>query len=226
MTVPVLSRVQVRAVDRIAIEDYGIPGLVLMENAGRGATELLLSQRPAGLVALCCGKGNNGGDGLVMARHLQIQGVPVCVHLFHNPAQFQGDAAINWNIVARSGIPWQQWDLPRQFSELQSQLATSGWIVDALLGTGPQSPLRDPYPTVIACMNGSGRPVFAVDLPTGWDCETGEPQGACIQATLTATFAALKPGFLKPESQYWTGPVTVVQIGVPPCILTQAQQDH
>src|SRR5438132_2863292 len=99
-----LSRDEVRAVDRWAIEELGVPGVVLMENAGRGAAELLLALGIHGRVAVCCGKGNNGGDGFVIARHLAIYNVPVEVLLFARPEEFTGDAAINYQIAAKSGL--------------------------------------------------------------------------------------------------------------------------
>src|SRR5947208_13661400 len=102
-----LSRDEVRAVDRRAIEDFGIPGMVLMENAGRGAAELLLALGIHGRVVVCCGKGNNGGDGFVIARHLDRAGVPVRVLLFCRPEELTGDAALTYRIIARAGPPLQ-----------------------------------------------------------------------------------------------------------------------
>ena len=100
-----LSREQVRAIDRHAIEIYGMPGIVLMENAGRGAVEVLAKLGVTGKVVICCGKGNNGGDGFVMARHLDIRRIPVHILLFARPEDLTGDAAINYQIAARSGLP-------------------------------------------------------------------------------------------------------------------------
>src|SRR5881394_299563 len=100
-----LTRAEVRELDRRAIEEYGVPGVVLMENAGRGAAEVLLRLGVRGRVVICCGKGNNGGDGFVIARHLDNREVPVQVLLFARPEDLTGDAAINYRIIARSGLP-------------------------------------------------------------------------------------------------------------------------
>src|SRR5947209_5571043 len=104
-----LTRAEVRALDRRALDEHGVPGVVLMENAGRGAAEVLLSLGVHGPVVVCCGKGNNGGDGFVIARHLANQQVPVSVLLFADPATLTGDAAVNYRIAAKLGLPVGVW---------------------------------------------------------------------------------------------------------------------
>src|ERR1700721_2336991 len=140
-----LSRAEVRAIDRRAIEEYGVPGVVLMENAGRGAAEVLRALGIAGRVVICCGKGNNGGDGFVIARHLDNQRVPVHVWLFARPAELTGDAGLNYPIIAKAGLPITI-NAPDTFDEtaLRQELATSAWVVDALFGTGLSGPVRAP----------------------------------------------------------------------------------
>ena len=132
-----LSREEVRDLDRRAIEEIGIPGVVLMENAGRGAAEVLLGLGCRGPVAICCGKGNNGGDGFVIARHLNNQAIRVKVLLFARPEDLRGDAAINYRIIAGTSPPidvdaGESWDE----RSLQAELSKAEWIVDALFGTG------------------------------------------------------------------------------------------
>src|SRR6266487_5752820 len=105
-----LSRAEVRALDRRAIEEFGVPGVVLMENAGRGAAEVLVSLGCKGPVIICCGKGNNGGDGFVIARHLDNRQIPVRVFLFGDPGRLEGDAAVNYQIIARSGLEISVYD--------------------------------------------------------------------------------------------------------------------
>jgi NAD(P)H-hydrate epimerase len=216
-----LSRQEVRDVDRRAIEDFGIPGVVLMENAGRGAVEALCRLGLAGPVVICAGKGNNGGDGFVMARHLAIRGVPSRVLLFAAPDQLQGDAAINYQILQKSGLAGTIVPLPIDIKWLTQELATADWVVDALLGTGTQGALREPYLTAIQVINQSGKPVFAVDLPSGMDCDTGLPLDACIQARHTATFVAQKPGFQTASGRELAGTVEVIDIGIPPLLIEQ-----
>lgn len=216
MTQPrALSREQVRRVDSLASEKFHIPGIVLMENAGRGAAALLAATRIRGPILICAGKGNNGGDGFVMARHLSNGGHEIRVLLFADPATLRGDAAINYRILAASGLAIQVYTERTPAKTLRGEFTTASWLVDALLGTGFQGTVREPWATVIEAMNDSGTPIFSVDLPSGLDCDTGTTSGACIRATQTATFVARKIGFDHPAAQGWTGRVDVVEIGVP-----------
>jgi len=216
-----LSRLQVRDIDQRAISDFGIPGVVLMENAGRGATEALCRLGLRGPVVICAGKGNNGGDGFVMARHLAIRNIDVRVLLFGSIDQLRGDAAINYHILQRSGLAGQVVPLPLDPAWLAKELSAAEWIVDALLGTGTRGELREPYLTAIRMLNQSGRPIFAVDLPSGLDCDTGQPLGTCVRAHHTATFVARKPGFDTPSGREFTGNVEVIDIGIPPRLIEE-----
>jgi NAD(P)H-hydrate epimerase len=207
-----LTRAQVRDVDRRAIEEFGVPGVVLMENAGRGAAELLLSLGARGPVAICCGKGNNGGDGFVIARHLDNREIAVRVLLFTRPDQLTGDAAINCRIIEQTGIPLMA---EPDTATLTTTLAQAAWIVDALFGTGLTGAVRPPLDGVIAAINSSGNPVLAVDIPSGLDCDTGLPLGATVRAAHTVTFVAPKIGFAQPAAREWLGQVHVVDIGAP-----------
>jgi NAD(P)H-hydrate epimerase len=207
-----LTRDQVRAVDRRAIEEFGVPGVVLMENAGRGAAEILLSLGAKGSVAICCGKGNNGGDGLVIARHLDNRGLAVRVLLFTRPDQVTGDAGINLQILQRCRIPVVIEPDP---DALVSELAGAEWIVDSLFGTGLSGLIRPPLDRVIAALNASGKPVLAVDIPSGLDCDSGLSLGSTVRAAHTVTFVAQKAGFANPAAKQWLGQVHVVDIGAP-----------
>jgi NAD(P)H-hydrate epimerase len=211
-----LSRAEVRAIDRRAIEEYGVPGVVLMENAGRGAADVLRSLGIGGRVTICCGKGNNGGDGFVIARHLDNQQVPVHVWLFARPEELTGDAALNYHIIAKSELPITI-NPPDAFDEaaLRQELTASAWVVDALFGTGLSGPVRPPFDRVIAAINGSGSRVLAVDIPSGLDCDTGRPLGATVRAEHTVTFVAAKKGFAEASAREWLGQVHVVDIGAP-----------
>jgi NAD(P)H-hydrate epimerase len=209
-----LSRDQIRELERRAIEDYGVPEIVLMENAGRGAAELLQRQNVQGLVLVCCGPGNNGGDGLVIARHLDNRCVPVHVLQFGEP-QTQA-AQTNYAIIRRSEIATTLIQPgPDSIEQLPSLLSDADWIVDALFGTGLRGPLRPPFDAVARAINQRGAHVLAVDSPSGMDCDTGRASGACVQAERTATFMAMKKGFLEPEATHRLGQIHVVDIGVP-----------
>jgi NAD(P)H-hydrate epimerase len=219
-----LSRDEVRAIDRRAIEEFGVPGVVLMENAGRGATELLISLGVPGLVTICCGKGNNGGDGFVIARHLDNRNVPVRVFLFAKPEELTGDALISYRIIAKSGLPITIY-LDASFDDraLSGELARSAWIVDALFGTGLTGAVRPPFDRVIGAINASKARVLAVDIPSGLDCDTGEPLGPTVRANHTVTFVAMKKGFANAAAKEWLGQVHIADIGVPR-ILTLPKQ--
>jgi len=207
---------EVRGLDRRAIEEYGVPGVVLMENAGRGAAEVLLSLGVHSRVVICCGKGNNGGDGFVIARHLDNHRVPVQVLLLARPEELSGDAAINYHILARTGLPM---DVHARnavdVAAIRRELATAEWLVDALFGTGLSGPVRPPFDQLIAAINDSPARVLAVDIPSGLDCDTGEPLGPTVRADHTVTFVAQKKGFAHPAARAWLGQVHVVGIGAP-----------
>ena len=215
----VLTREQVRRVDHIAINDFGVPGIVLMENAARGAVQAIYDERISHQDALIlCGGGNNGGDGLAIARHLHNGGSQVTIGLCTDPAKYQGDALINWNIVQAMKL-----DVVRATPEwLDDALRVTqpssrpSLIVDAIFGTGLTAPPRDPFPTIAETVERSQIPVVAIDLPSGLDCDTGRPLGThAIRAMLTVTFVALKQGFTQPGSDAHTGPIKVVDIGCP-----------
>lgn len=216
-----LSRDEVRELDRRAIEGFGVPGLVLMENAGRGCAEMMMRLNPEKRpTVILCGPGNNGGDGFVIARHLHNHGWPVDVHVFAKCNHTPDDADVNFDILFAAGIPFTQYH-PEHVGQLQldffrrQYVARPGWTVDALFGTGLSRPLAAPFDEVVAAVNASGHPVLAVDVPSGLDCDTGEPLGPTVRAAHTATFVAPKKGFLNPKSRAWTGEVHVIDIGAP-----------
>ncbi len=216
MTTPFLTRSQVRDLDRRAIDEFGIPGVVLMENAGRAAAELLLSLGVHGPVAVCCGKGNNGGDGLVIARHLANHGVAVRVLLFCRPQELSGDAAVNYHPVAKMGLPLTVYaGEDPDLTALEGELAAVEWVVDALFGTGLSGPVRSPLDRVTETINRCPVRVLAVDIPSGLDCDTGQPLGPTVRAQHTITFAAQKVGFASPAARPWLGRVHLVGIGTP-----------
>ncbi len=215
MTSPVMSCAEVREREQRAIRELGLPSLLLMENAGRGLAELLDSQGVAGKVVICCGKGNNGGDGLVMARHLDNWGVAVRVLLFGRPEELAADAALNFNVVSRSGIGVEVCAGDVDFEKVRLELATADWVVDALFGTGLRGPLRAPFDRAVALINEGPARVLAVDIPSGLDGDTGRPLGPTVRAERTGTLLTWKAGFVQPEARAWTGEVHLVDIGLP-----------
>ena len=201
---------------RRAIEELGLPSLLLMENAGRGLAELLLALGIDGAVVICCGKGNNGGDGLVLARHLDNRVIPVRVLLFARPEELTPDAALNYRVLTGSGVPvevhaGQALDAER----LGADLASAAWVVDALFGTGLRGPLRPPFDEIVALINNSSAKVLAVDVPSGLDGDSGQPLGPAVRARHTGTLIAWKIGFLQPAARAWTGEVHLIDTGMP-----------
>jgi NAD(P)H-hydrate epimerase len=220
-----LSRDEVRSIDRTAAEAYGIPTLVLMENAGRGAAEFwrelagLAATTRALRVTIFCGPGNNGGDGGVVARHLDAWGHHVAVVWLGDPARRTDDARVQAEIVCRSGIELVEWTERVDADDLDARLAGSDWVIDALLGTGLTRPVEGPMRSVIEAINRSSRPVLALDLPSGLNADTGEALGVAVQARATATFVGPKRGFAQPGAERFCGEVRVVEIGVPRVVL-------
>ncbi len=207
-----MSRTDVREIDRQAEAD-GLPTRVLMENAGRGAAEVLLRLGVRGPVLVCCGKGNNGGDGLVAARHLAAWGVDVRVLLFATVDELTGPAMENWHALMAAGVPAQTaW--PFDEASVVAGLGQAGWVVDALFGIGLTSPPRPPFDRLVALIDAGPASVFAIDVPSGLDADTGEPLGPTVRARHTATFVAPKRGFANPASTTWTGKVHVVDLGL------------
>ena len=220
-----LARQEVRELDRLAIERYGIPGVVLMENAGANVARLLQAQGIEGPVVIACGRGNNGGDGFVVARHLDAAGHRVQILLAAPVAAYAGDAAINLAIAERASLPIVCLG-DADAAGWCHELAGASWIVDALLGTGAAGPPRGAVEVAIGAINtvragAAACPprVLAVDLPSGLDADTGEAHGVCVRADVTATFVAEKAGFAAPAAASFTGPVHVVDIGAPRSLL-------
>jgi NAD(P)H-hydrate epimerase len=209
-----LTRSEVRDIDRTAMEELGIPGLLLMENAARGATELLKARNPVGRIVILCGPGNNGGDGMAIARLLAAEGTGAETWLVPAGKSLSADAAANLAILQNSKVPVFDFDEQTLQSRLL-ELNHDDWIVDALLGTGMTGEIRAPFKELIPIINQSKASVLAVDLPSGLDCDTGIPLGCCVRASLTATFVAGKTGLDSAAAAEWTGEVCVCHIGIP-----------
>jgi hydroxyethylthiazole kinase-like uncharacterized protein yjeF len=203
---PLPEPAEMRSVDRWAIDSQGVPSLDLMERAGEGLARVIAQCAPAGRVAVVCGKGNNGGDGLVAARLLRGAGRDVEVLAVWPPDTLQGDAAEQ---VRR--LPG---DPPAAFGA--AALDGAELIVDALLGTGSTGAPRDPAGAVIEAANAARAPVVAADVPSGVDASTGEVAGAAVRAVATATFHRAKPGLWINPGKTHAGAVEVIDIGIPP----------
>ena len=214
------SREQIRELDRRAIEEVGIPGVVLMENAGRGAADIaaeMLGNPAKKRVVIFCGKGNNGGDGYVIARHLYNRGARVDLVLACPIEQIslETDAGINLSIVRHMGLHPVVADTPEMQIQATALAKQADLIVDALFGTGLSGEVRSPYSSMIRLINAQDKPILAVDIPSGIDADTGNVLRAAVRATRTATFVMPKHGFALNEGPNHTGEVSVVDIGIP-----------
>lgn len=220
-----LSRDQVREVDRRAIQDYGIPGMVLMENASRAVADFVrhwLSDRPNPRVAIVTGTGNNAGDGFAVARHLHNAGLPVVVFFTGDPDKITGDARTNLDIIRKMQLDIRSLSQDEQgLAQLRSELTRADLVIDAIFGTGLSGPVRGFYAQVIEALNSVGSAVLAVDIPSGLDCDTGQPLGPTVRAFATVTFVARKLGFAAPGANAYTGQVHVADIGAPRELLSQ-----
>ncbi|HHT9116003.1 MAG TPA: NAD(P)H-hydrate epimerase [Candidatus Wunengus californicus] len=215
-----LTREEMRELDRKAIEEYKIPGIVLMENAGRNVAEeilKMLDDPQQAKVAILCGKGNNGGDGFVVARHLHNHSISVYVFLVAKISDIlkDGDAGTNLQILLNMKIPVKEiLDIPGVNSILK-ELNGYNILADALFGTGLSGDVREPFKTLISGVNNLNKPTLSVDIPSGLDCNTGKILGAAIRATKTVTFAVAKKGFYLNDGPSYTGKVIVSDIGIP-----------
>src|SRR5712691_4835881 len=218
----VLNSAQMREADRRTISEIGIPALVLMENAGRqavAAMEAMYSDLAERQVAILCGRGNNGGDGFVVARTLIQRGVDVSVFLIGRVADVRGDARTNLEILGRLGVTVvevadsQAWEL--HFSEVSDCTL----IVDAIFGTGLNAPVTGLIESVVADVNASGIPVVSIDLPSGLSADSPDPIGPSIEAGLTVTLAAPKLPLVLPPAETRAGDIVIADIGIPADVL-------
>jgi len=210
-------------IDRRTIEEFGINGITLMENAGRGCAELMLNVLcPWGKRAIVvAGKGNNGGDGYVIARVLQERGWKVMTLVLARREQISGDARINLDRLDNDTVVFcpEQGTIGRIFPGL----GPADVIVDALLGTGLQNAVGGLYAEAILVINGAGKPVVAVDIPSGIDSTTGRALGCAVQADMTVTFALAKVGHVLLPGAVHTGELHVIDIGIPSEVIADAE---
>lgn len=208
-----LTRAAARALDETAQRRYGLPGIVLMENAARGLADLVASMtRPeGGTIGIVCGSGNNGGDGYAMARHLANRGFAVELTAVR-PSRPGSDAFVNAETCRRMGIPFRAW---------ADRARNTALLVDAIFGTGLDRPPAGPELEAIQAMNASGLPIVAVDLPSGVDNDAGEPLGESVRATATGVTVAPRPAMRLAPASGRFGRVTIIDIGSPAQLLLE-----
>jgi len=214
-----VTAAEMREMDHQTIHSYGLPGRILMENAGRGAANALIRQFPGKAckcIGIVAGRGNNGGDGFVIARYLKGKGWPVAVYLLAKRSDVQGeDAAANLALLDPIDVPVQEISDEASLSRHSENMRSHTLWVDAILGTGLRSDVSGLYAKAIELVNQSRRPVFSVDIPSGLDSDTGRPLGTCVRADATATFGFAKCAhFLYPGAEF-TGSLNIIDIGIP-----------
>jgi ADP-dependent NAD(P)H-hydrate dehydratase / NAD(P)H-hydrate epimerase len=219
--VRVTTAAEMRELDRLAIDTYGIPGVVLMENAGAQVARILWQEFPdlsTRRVAVLCGQGNNGGDGFVIARYLHNASVSVRVFIVGEAERIRGDARTHLEMLRCAGVAPQGADTPESIQAVCAQLADYDILIDALLGTGLRATVSGFFQHVITAMNASGRPVVAVDIPSGLSADSGTPLGSHVQAYLTVTMGLPKQGLLLYPAAEHVGKLVVADIGFPAAV--------
>ncbi len=216
----VVTRDQMVELDRRTIEDIGVPGVVLMENAGQKSAEII-DEKAGGAacnVLVCCGKGNNGGDGFVISRYLHNWGYNVNIVLTSDPDKLKGDALINYKTVERLGIPVYIIRNNDEFTKIKKRISQPAIVVDALFGTGLKGEIRGIAYSVIEWINrlgDEGSLVVSVDIPSGLCCDTGRVLGVAVEADLTVTFGFSKPWQFTPQGARKGGRIYTVDISIP-----------
>lgn len=222
----ILTAEAMQAVDRAAIEGLGVPSLVLMENAALGVVDALGEVYPeAASVAVFCGPGNNGGDGLAVARHLAVRGYRPHLFLATSGREPRGDAGVQLTICRRMGLPI--WDVV-EAAEVAAAAAAAretDLVVDALFGTGLGRPLEGLFADLVTALNRLPLPRLAVDLPSGLNGSRSDLFGPCVRAHLTVTFGALKLAHVLPPASEAVGEVVVADLGIPPQLVEEAEGD-
>jgi hydroxyethylthiazole kinase-like uncharacterized protein yjeF len=223
--VRVTTAAEMRELDRLAIETYGIPGVVLMENAGAQVARILCQEYPdlqARRVAVLCGRGNNGGDGFVIARYLHTRGVSVRVFIIGEPEGIHGDAGTHLDMLQRIGVDPEAVRTSESAQTVGARLADYDILIDALLGTGLKAEVSGVFQQMIAAMNASGKTIVAVDIPSGLSADVGTLLGEHVRADLTITMALPKRGLLLYPAAEHVGRLVVVDIGFPTMVREHA----
>lgn len=219
---------EMQLMDQFTIEKLGLPGVVLMENAGTKVVEEILTCAPCKnpRILVLAGGGNNGGDGFVIARRLFDLGIEALLCLLTNPGRIKGDAKIHFDVYMNRGLPFFQLD-ENNIASLRNKLNQADVIVDAILGTGVNGPVRAPFDQVISLVNEyEGRKlVIAVDVPSGISSENGKAAGVAVKASKTITFVFPKRGFFLNDGPQYVGEWKAVDISVPPLIAANLKLD-
>lgn len=231
---------EINEIDCLASKKYGLPPLILMENAGRSVAEQTIKTlkrktsappakanwRRAGKtqkIAIFCGGGKNGGDGFVAARYLFNYGYKIKVYLLKKPTEISGDPLTNFSILKKMGIKTKIVSV-NLLSNLSKELHSADCIIDAVFGTGLKGKIEGLPTQLIKLINQTKKPIISIDVPSGLDADTGLPLGNCIKAKITVTMGYPKKGFLNPETKKFLGKLVIADIGYPRKIIFDLQK--
>ena len=209
-----IGAAEVRQMDQAAARDYAIPSLLLMENAGRSVSDVIVREYKPCKVLIFIGKGNNGGDGMVAARHLTNRGYSVQVALLEDPVQFNADPRLNFSIISKMNIPCMLMATASK-AEIACHCQGTELVVDAIFGIGIHSPVHGIFEKAIRAIKESQKPVVSIDIPSGLDADTGQVHGVAVKAARTVTLALPKHGLFEGEGPQYSGEIEVVDIGMP-----------
>lgn len=215
----IYSSAEMTEIERLAVCEFGIPAGRLMENAGRGLAAVALQQLGSGRIALLCGPGNNGGDGLAAARFLNEAGVSLEVLLFCAAETLKPDSKIHYDLLVDTRVQVRHVQGARAAEICLSAAAECGGIIDALFGMGVNRPLQAPWRDLVEIMNESGKKIISADLPSGLNADTGEIMGICARAAATAVFGGLKKGLTHGAGPKFAGDIHLIDIGLPSVLL-------
>lgn len=206
---------EIRRIDEAAIREYAVPSMLLMENAGRSVSDVISREYPPCKTLIFVGKGNNGGDGLVVARHLRNRGYSVQVALLEDPAKLKSDPLLNYAIIKKMNIPLER--VPPGISQevLRGYCDNADILVDAIFGVGLHSGVQEVFEKAIRAINESQKPVVSIDIPSGLDADNGQVHGVAVKAERTITFSLPKLGLYEGEGPKYAGVIDVADIGIP-----------
>ncbi len=214
---------EMQQIDEKAIRDYGIPSLILMENAGRACAEearRFILSAPNSQIAIFTGKGNNGGDGFVAARHFYNYNLNPVIFYFQKPSQMKPDPLTNFKILERMKVRLVDCSENIDWANVKKITQNSKLIIDSLFGTGLSKLIEEPFRTAIEIMNESKVSILAVDIPSGLNADTGEVMGVCVEAEMTVALALPKKAFMLASVKRYTGKVIIADISIPRELLT------
>lgn len=210
-----VSSDEMRRLDRAAIEEFHIPAILLMENAGRSVADLIARDHKPCRAAIFIGKGNNGGDGLVTARHLSNRGFEVLILMLEDPAKLKPDPLANYQAVEKMHLPVRRIGEGFPGGKLVRIASGADLIVDAIFGIGLKSDLRGIFDTAVRAINEAARFVVSIDIPSGLDADSGEIHGVAVKANVTAALALSKTGLVTGKGPACAGKIEIVDIGIP-----------